>query len=53
MQTKKIICRDCKKEFTAKITSRYSRKYCDECSKKRKKDYENLYSVKFEDCDDD
>ncbi len=52
MVMKKIECKDCGKEFEAKITSRYSRKYCDKCSKKRKSDYENLYSVKFEECDD-
>lgn len=50
---KQIKCKDCGKEFTAKISARYSRKYCDKCSKKRKEDYENLHSVKFEDCDEE
>ena len=46
-------CKECKKEFEAGFNSKYPRKYCDKCSKQRKKDYDNLYSVKFEDCDDD
>jgi hypothetical protein len=51
---KKIIkCKDCSKEFEFEKSGRYTRKYCDACSKKRKKDYEKLYSVKFEDCDED
>ena len=50
---KKLICRDCKKEFVLKKKGRYARKYCDKCSKQRKKDYENLYKVKFEDTVDE
>ncbi len=50
---KTLVCKDCKKEFVLKKTGRYARKYCDKCSKQRKKDYENLYKVKFEDCEDD
>ena len=53
MVPKIIKCKDCGKEFELKKTGRYIRKYCDECSKKRKKDYENLYTVKFDECDDD
>ena len=49
----KKICRDCKKEFETKATARYQRKFCDKCSKQRKKDYDNLYKVKAEDCDDE
>lgn len=45
-------CADCKKEFTQKGSSRYKRKYCDKCSKKRKKDYEDLWKVKAEDCEE-
>ena len=48
-----IKCKDCGKEFEIIKKTRYPRKYCDKCSKQRKKDYDNLYSVKFEDCDDD
>ena len=48
-----IKCRDCGKDFELKKVSRYQRKYCDKCSKQRKKDYDNLYSVKFEECDED
>lgn len=53
MIVKKIICRDCGKEFETNQSSRYTRKYCDKCSKKRKKEYENLYSVKFDDLDEE
>ncbi len=49
----KKTCKDCGKEFEAKVSSRYTRKYCDKCSKQRKKDYDNLYMVKAEDCDED
>ena len=50
---KKVKCRDCGKEFEQKKTARYARKYCEKCSKKRKKDYEGLWKVKAGDCDDD
>ncbi len=53
MVLKKINCRDCGKEFEFEKTQRYDRKFCNKCSKKRKKEYDNLYSVKFEDLDDD
>lgn len=53
MTLKKIACGDCGKEFQFEKTSRYTRKYCDKCSKKRKKEYENLYTAKFEDLEDD
>ena len=49
---KKIICKDCGKEFETKVSTRYTRKYCDKCSKKRKVEYENLYNVNVEDCED-
>lgn len=52
MAMKKVTCKDCGKEFETNVTSRFSRKYCDKCSKKRKEDYDNLYSVEFEDCED-
>jgi len=48
---KKIKCKDCGKEVVVKI-SRYPRKYCDKCSAQRKKDYENIHLVEFEDCED-
>ncbi|MFA5856262.1 MAG: hypothetical protein WC867_02825 [Candidatus Pacearchaeota archaeon] len=50
MEAKKVLCKECKKEFTVTGSSRFQRKFCDSCSKKRKKDYENLYTVEFEDC---
>jgi len=50
---KKTKCKDCGKEFEVKSSGRYRRKYCKKCSKKRKKDYENLWKVKAEDCEDE
>jgi len=51
MEKKKKKCNDCGKEFEY-IKGKYDRKYCDKCSKQRKKDYENLHLVEFEDCED-
>ncbi|MBR9705212.1 cytochrome C551 [Candidatus Pacearchaeota archaeon] len=53
MVEKNIVCKDCGKEFSFNKTNKYIRKYCDKCSKKRKEDYENLYMVKAEDCDEE
>ena len=50
---KKINCGDCGKEFEFNKTGKYIRKYCEKCSKKRKKEYENLFTVKFEDLEDE
>jgi hypothetical protein len=50
---KEIKCKDCGKKFELNPRGRYTRKYCDKCSKQRKKDYENLAYVKIEDCVDD
>lgn len=50
---KTIKCKDCGKVFEFEKRGRYTRKYCDKCSKQRKKDYENLYLVKAEDCEDE
>ena len=47
------ICQDCKKEFKITKETRYERKYCDKCSKKRKKDYEKIHTITFEDCEDE
>jgi len=49
----KKICKDCKKEFVQVGYSRYPRKYCDKCSKARKKAYEKIYLVSASDCEDD
>lgn len=48
------ICRDCKKEFQVKSNfgSKYPRKYCDKCSKERKKAYANIHNIKAEDCEE-
>jgi len=47
-------CKDCGKMFEVNQTrySRYPRKYCDKCSKERKKAYEKIDEIKFEDCED-
>lgn len=50
---KKIACKDCKKMFEVNPNARYPRKYCDSCSKKRKKMWDEQWKVKFEDCDED
>lgn len=46
-------CRDCGATFMQKSGARYPRKYCDKCSKVRKKEYEKIHTIKFEDCDDE
>ena len=54
MADKKIICKQCKKEFTVvKFNPSYPRKYCDPCSKQRKKWWDNRHLIKYEDCEDD
>lgn len=50
---KTIKCKDCGQEFETMQNSRYMRKYCDKCSLERKKAYDNIDKVKFEDCDDE
>jgi hypothetical protein len=50
----KKICRDCKKEFEiVSFNSRYPRKYCDKCSKERKKAYDNIHTLSAADCEDE
>lgn len=51
MKTK--VCFDCKKEFELNPRARFERKYCKECSEKRKKLWEKIDQVKFEDLPDD
>jgi len=46
-------CLDCKAEFEVKPRARFVRKYCDSCSAKRKKRWDEQWKVKFEDFDDD
>jgi Zn finger protein HypA/HybF involved in hydrogenase expression len=48
----KLKCKDCGKEFEQKARARYPRKYCDKCSAKRKKDYDDLWKVKAHECED-
>lgn len=45
-------CKDCKTEFEQSKGARYEKKYCEKCSEKRKKDYDDLWKVKAEDCED-
>jgi DNA-directed RNA polymerase subunit RPC12/RpoP len=47
-----VKCADCKKDIEIDTTSKYKRKYCKECSKKRKEDYDNLYKVSADECED-
>ena len=42
-----------KREFEYDPFARFKRKYCDKCSKKRKKMWENQWKVKFEDLEDE
>ncbi len=44
-------CKDCGKEFEF-TPGRYPRKYCDKCSKQRKKDYENIHTITVDQCED-
>ena len=52
MEEKEIKCKDCGKMSKVKANARYPRKYCDKCSNERKKAYENIHLIKFEDCDE-
>lgn len=49
---KKKECKDCGKEFEYEKW-RYDRKYCNKCSKERKKAWDNQWKLKIEDFDDD
>jgi len=46
-------CPDCGAEFEMDTLARYKRKYCKKCSKKRKKEWDNQWKVKFEDLEDE
>jgi hypothetical protein len=48
----KIKCKECGKEFETNPKWRYPRKFCDKCSEQRKKDYQNLYLLTADDCED-
>lgn len=50
---KKKKCFDCGKEFEVSPRARFERKYCPECGKKRKKQWDNQWKVKFEDLEDE
>jgi len=52
MEPKIKKCKDCGKEFEQLTKSRYPRKYCDKCSKQRKKDYEKIYMITADECED-
>ena len=52
MVEKTIKCGDCGTEFTFTVHPKYMRKYCDKCSKERKKAWENRHEMKFEDGED-
>ena len=46
------ICKDCGKKFEAPEKSRYPRKYCDKCSKARKKAYEKIHLISADECEE-
>ena len=52
-ETKIQKCKECGKEFETPPKARFERKYCPKCSAQRKKDYENLYMVSADECDDE
>jgi len=45
-------CGECGRKFKPPEDSKYSRKYCDKCSKQRKKDYENIHLITAEECEE-
>jgi len=45
-------CADCGVVFKYKPHPRFQRKYCDKCSKARKKAWENRWEMKIEDGED-
>jgi len=45
-------CKSCGKDFEVSPRARFARKYCKECSEKRKKDYEDLWKVTADECED-
>jgi hypothetical protein len=52
-KTKNKKCPDCGKEFEFNPHSKFKRKYCVSCSKKRKKAWDNQWKIKFEDLEDE
>ncbi|MBU0906661.1 MAG: hypothetical protein KKD18_01940 [Nanoarchaeota archaeon] len=50
---KKKKCFDCGAGFMTNPRARFKRKYCDACSKKRKKAWDNQWKIKFEDLEDE
>jgi len=46
-------CLQCGTEFELNPRARFVRKYCEKCSKERKKLWDNQWKVKFEDLPDD
>ena len=49
---KTVKCADCGKEFETPKKARYPRKYCDKCSKERKKAYEDIHLITAEECEE-
>lgn len=48
------LCADCKKNsFEVVPHARFVRKYCEKCSKARKKAWDERWKVKFEDLEDE
>ncbi len=51
MKTKK--CFECKEDFEYDSKARFARKYCKECSEKRKKMWDEQWKIKAEDLEDE
>ena len=47
-----VNCKECGKEFKPPENSKYKRKYCNKCSKQRKKDYQNIHLITADECED-
>lgn len=50
---KKQNCLECKAEFEVNPKARFRRKYCEKCSAKRKKMWDEQWKLKIEDFDDE
>jgi len=48
----KIKCKECGVLFNPPENSKYKRKYCNKCSKQRKKDYEKVYLITADECEE-
>jgi len=47
------VCEECSRKFKPPEKSKYKRKYCNKCSKKRKKDYQNIHLITVDECEEE